>query len=109
MTHLLTKGGGRLHIISLMKLLYLAERESLRVFSKPICGDTYVSMEHGPVLSQVYDFVKNEEEVYSQLCNEHMVRRGDSIVLKKDCPRESLCDAFVQLCGCPQVLSVETH
>jgi uncharacterized phage-associated protein len=97
LAHLLAKGGGKLHIISLMKLVYLAERESLRRFNKPICGDCYVSMPHGPVLSQVYDFVKNEAEDFSTLCNEHMVRRGDDIVLKNACARESLCDAFAQV------------
>ncbi len=38
-----------------MKLMYLAERESLRVYGEPITGDKLVSMQHGPVLSMTLD------------------------------------------------------
>lgn len=49
--------GGRLPLLKLMKLLYLAERESLRVFGEPISGDKLVSMQHGPVLSKTLDMM----------------------------------------------------
>ena len=55
--YLLYRGGGRLPLLKLMKLLYLAERESLRVFGEPITGDKPVSMPHGPVLSTTYDLM----------------------------------------------------
>lgn len=54
---LLHKAGGRLPVLKLMKLLYLAERESLRVYGDPIAGDRLVSMPHGPVLSKTYDLM----------------------------------------------------
>ena len=38
-------------ILKLMKLLYLAERESLKRYGLPMTGDRLVSMDHGPVLS----------------------------------------------------------
>ena len=41
----------------LIKLLYLADRQSLVQMGHPITGDWMVSMPHGPVLSRVYDFV----------------------------------------------------
>lgn len=47
----LYRAGGRLPLIKLMKLLYLAEREAVRQFGEPIIGDKLVSMPHGPVLS----------------------------------------------------------
>ena len=37
--YLLHRAGGRLPLLKFMKLMYLAERESLRVFGEPICGD----------------------------------------------------------------------
>ncbi|WP_413817087.1 Panacea domain-containing protein [Pusillimonas sp.] len=37
--------------------MYLAERESLRVYGEPISGDKPVSMPHGPVLSRTYDLM----------------------------------------------------
>lgn len=40
-----------MHIIKLMKLMYLAERESMRLHGFPMTGDHFVSMPHGPVLS----------------------------------------------------------
>lgn len=52
--------GGRLPLIKLMKLLYLAERESLRLYGDPITGDRLVSMPHGPVLSITYNLMQGE-------------------------------------------------
>lgn len=54
---MLHRAGGRLPLLKLMKLMYLAERESLRVYGEPICGDKPVSMPHGPVLSKTYDLM----------------------------------------------------
>jgi uncharacterized phage-associated protein len=41
-----------------MKILYLADRESLNRANQTISGDSFVSMKHGPVLSGLYDLVK---------------------------------------------------
>lgn len=54
---LLHRAGGRLPLLKLMKLLYLAERESLKVYGEPISGDKLVAMPHGPVLSTTYDLM----------------------------------------------------
>jgi uncharacterized phage-associated protein len=48
----LHKGNGKLDILKLMKLMYLAERESFAKFGEPMIGDWLCSMEHGPVLSR---------------------------------------------------------
>ena len=52
--------GGSIGVVRLMKLLYLAERQSLASRGHPIIGDRYVSMKHGPVVSRVYDLCKKE-------------------------------------------------
>lgn len=41
--------------MTLIKLLYLADREALAHWGRPITTDTYVSMDRGPVLSHVLD------------------------------------------------------
>ncbi len=51
----LHKAGGRLPLLKLMKLLYLAERLSLGRYGDTITGDSFVSMPHGPVLSMTLD------------------------------------------------------
>lgn len=50
--YLLHRGNGRMPVLKLMKLLYLAERHSYELFGEPMIGDKLVSMDHGPVLSQ---------------------------------------------------------
>lgn len=44
----------------LIKLLYIADKESFRKWNTPITCDNYVSMKNGPVLSKTYNFIKNE-------------------------------------------------
>lgn len=53
----LFKANGRLPVLKLMKLLYLAERKSFEMYGLPIIGDSPVSMDHGPVLSMTLNRV----------------------------------------------------
>ena len=43
--------------MKLIKLLYLADREALLRWGRPITFDAYVSMDRGPVLSSVLDLI----------------------------------------------------
>ena len=54
---LLRNRGGRMSYMKLIKLLYLADREALARWGRPITTDTYVSMKHGPVLSEVLNLI----------------------------------------------------
>ncbi len=45
------KAGGRINVLKLAKLLYLAERESMARYDAPMFYDRLVSMDHGPVAS----------------------------------------------------------
>lgn len=56
--YLLSKAGDRMAYIKLLKLLYLAERQAMARWGESISGDHFVSMPHGPVLSQTYDLIK---------------------------------------------------
>lgn len=48
--------------LKLMKLLYLADREAMRLFGRTISGDRLVSMPHGPVLSMTLDLMNGDTE-----------------------------------------------
>jgi len=53
---------GQMNYMKLIKLLYLTDREALIRWSRPVTGDKYFSMKHGPVLSEVLDLL-NEAPV----------------------------------------------
>lgn len=53
---------GRMSHLKLMKLLYLAEREAVRCFGRPMVGDRLVSMPHGPVLAQTLNLMDGDSE-----------------------------------------------
>ncbi len=57
--HLLHLRGGRMHFLKLLKLLYISDREALHRWGIPISHDNYVSMDHGPVLSQTYNLIRD--------------------------------------------------
>ena len=53
----LYRAGGRLSVLKLVKLLYLAERLSLERYGDALTGDCLVSMPHGPVLSTTLNHI----------------------------------------------------
>src|SRR5262245_25785120 len=57
---LLELDGDRMGRIRLLKLMYIADRELLAETGRPLTGDRAVAMQHGPVLSHVYDLIKGE-------------------------------------------------
>ncbi len=50
--------GKPMNYMALIKLLYKADREALRLCGLPITTDKYVSMKFGPVTSHIYDRIK---------------------------------------------------
>jgi uncharacterized phage-associated protein len=54
--------GGTMHYLKLIKLLYLADRTALLQWGYPITTDHYVSMDHGPVTSRIYNLLVDEVE-----------------------------------------------
>jgi uncharacterized phage-associated protein len=57
---LLKLRGGPMSYMKLIKLLYLADRQALLRWGRPITTDSYVSMNKGPVLSRVLDLATDE-------------------------------------------------
>src|SRR5689334_9935426 len=55
-----TADAKRMTRLRLLKLLYIADRESIAETEAPITGDSVVAMDHGPVLSETYNLIKGE-------------------------------------------------
>lgn len=55
--YLLLRRGSRMSILKLVKMLYLADRESLTRYGFSMSGDNAVSMDHGPALSATLDLL----------------------------------------------------
>lgn len=71
--------------LALIKLLYIADRRSIEKFNHPITGDRYFSMKYGPVLSQVYDLIKDNKIVNPNLWIEYIAKVDEcSVKLIKD-------------------------
>jgi uncharacterized phage-associated protein len=55
-----TSHGNRMSRLRVLKLLYLAERQVLKETGRTITGDRPVAMDHGPVLTGIYNLIKGE-------------------------------------------------
>ena len=62
---LLEQEGGTMDYMRLVKLLYLAERESLARLGHPLAGDTYYALDQGPILSRIVDLCKQPSSVWA--------------------------------------------
>lgn len=54
---------GKFSRYQVVKFLYLADREHLRRYGRPITFDNYYAMENGPVASEAYDLLRNADSV----------------------------------------------
>jgi uncharacterized phage-associated protein len=61
--YLAIKSGACLPVLKAVKLVYLADRESLARLGFPILDESHVSMPHGPVNSSTYSHINGEEDL----------------------------------------------
>jgi len=54
--------GGKINVLKLVKLIYLADRLAMERFESPILKDKFVSMDHGPVNSITLNFINGLAE-----------------------------------------------
>ncbi len=92
---LLSLDGDQMERIRLLKLLYIADRELLAQTGRTITGDRAVAMDHGPVLSHVYDLIKGEASRAGEW-NQYIHTVGHRLELKKDPGRGELSRGEVQ-------------
>ncbi len=80
----LAEHGGSMPYMKLIKLLYMAERESLRKFGRPVFGDRYFSLKHGPVVGTVLDLIRREVDPLDEtrsIWSDHVQRQGYDVTL----------------------------
>lgn len=87
-------GEDRHHYLKLLKLLYVAERESLLETGHPIIGDKTFAMPYGPVLSHICDLVREEDSRPGW--PEHFVRTGYELQMREDPGTELLCQYEIE-------------
>src|SRR5208337_4159971 len=58
--YLVQREGGELDVFLAIKTLYVADKAALIQWGKTITGDSFVSMDKGPVLSTTYNLFKGE-------------------------------------------------
>jgi len=86
---------GPIKILKLMKLMYLAERESLQRYGVPMMGDRLVSMQHGPVMSITYDHMNDCIESEPGGWNDWISDRANHCVSLKQ--EDSTIDSLLEL------------
>jgi len=57
--YFISRAGGEMEILKLVKLIYLADRHSLQKRRIPVVGGSYFSLKHGPVTSEVLDLIND--------------------------------------------------
>ena len=62
--YFLKQNDGTGTMMYLLKLIYIADRAAMRRWGAPISTDMAVSMEHGPVLTKIYDLMKTSIDGY---------------------------------------------
>lgn len=58
---------GKLDFYHIAKILFYADKYHLNMYGRPIVGDTYTAMPHGPVPQVVYNILKSDEIEYQSL------------------------------------------
>lgn len=61
--YLALQAGGRIDVLKVVKLVYLADRDSLKTWGAPILDEQHVSMPHGPVNSSTYSYLNGEHDL----------------------------------------------
>ena len=87
----LAQQGGKMPHLKLMKLMYLAERASLKMHGRLITGDRFVSMPHGPVLTLTLNHIDDEASSSPGGWDSWISDKEDHVVaLKQEADRDSL-------------------
>jgi uncharacterized phage-associated protein len=78
---LLHRNNGAMDKLTLVKLVFFADREHLVKYGRPIIGGTYYTMEHGPVSSELLDLINsietNDRRIPLKPCG-HNIKAADS-------------------------------
>jgi hypothetical protein len=79
---ILELAGGSFDYLSLVKMLYIIDREAMRSWGHPVSGGPYFSLPAGPVNNPLLRVVNGE--VQSPYWAQHIQRKGNTLVLLAD-------------------------
>jgi uncharacterized phage-associated protein len=93
----LTHNGRRINYMSLIKLMYFADREALLRWGSPVTNDSYFALDRGPILSRVMNLIK-EAGAKSSIWSEHVsVPKNYHVELLRDAGDDELSRAEERL------------
>jgi len=94
----LEKAGGRLPYLSLIKLIYLTDREAIQRWHTPLTRDCYYSLPHGPIVSRTLDLVTDDGQLDPSYWHRFISPPQDYDVTLLDAPeRDTLSRAETKL------------
>ncbi|WP_315747872.1 MULTISPECIES: Panacea domain-containing protein [unclassified Bradyrhizobium] len=82
------KEGGTIEKLKLIKLVYLAERQCLADWHRPILFDELFSLPHGPICSSTLNGINGR--IHEDIWDDFVARSGNQIVAMKKFERDSL-------------------
>lgn len=91
--------GKKHNYTAIVKMLYIADRESIQEAGMPITGDKPYALERGPILSLILDLIKDNQfrdEEQRALWSKYILRSGYDIELVLDPGDDELSDFEVQ-------------
>ena len=93
--YFLQRAGGELEDLKLMKLMYLSDREMIRLANVGITGDVFFSMQNGPVLSVTLRLMQGKSlRSVGEVWNEHIESPEQwKVKLKKPVDSNALSEA----------------
>ena len=89
---LLDRHGGTMPWLKLVKLLYLADRAALVEGGRPITGDRFVSVRHGPALARVLELITDDCPAGDSIWHGYVARKRFDARLVGDTESERLSD-----------------
>ncbi len=95
---LLEKHDEKMKYLKLIKLLYIIDRQSLRRHGYPLTGDTYYSLPHGPIVSEIQDLITDDPEfVRSDYWKDYIKTRDEDVILEKQPSTDLLSSAASEI------------
>jgi len=95
-------GGGRMNLMKLVKLIYLADREALVRWGRPITMDYMCALQHGPILSNVLNLINEEPDPdYPRYWHRYISERvaNYDVLLQREPPADQLSRVEEQVIG----------
>jgi len=86
-----SREGGKINVLKLAKLIYIADRRNLEMYDFPISGDVYVSMDHGPVNSITLNYINGLASIQRDCWEEFVTDRdGYNVGVTREVTEEAL-------------------